>query len=213
MSAMIEHINSTRQCHIITIEDPVEHIFEDKQSFINQREVGSDTKTHATALRSVLRQIPDVIMIGEMRDVDTIDVAITAGEVGHLVITTLHTTSAAVTIDRILNSFPPDGQRQIAIQLAASLIGVTSQRLVHRKNGKGRLPAMEIMAQSPTVKKLIEEEDTAELYAAIREGAHFGMNTMNQCLESLHQADQIAYDEAMLHAGDTVELKQMLRRA
>lgn len=213
VAAMVEHINRTRHAHIVTIEDPVEHVFEDKKSVINQREVGTDTKSYSSALRAVLRQTPDVIVIGEMRDAETMSVAITAGEVGHLVITTLHTTSAPATVDRILNSFPADERRQLALQLSASLVGVTSQRLVRRAGGKGRLPAVEIMTNSPTVKKMIEEVDTADLYTAIRDGHHFGMNTMNQALERLYQEKAISYDEALLHAGqNTAELRQMLRR-
>jgi len=214
VAAMVEHVNATRQCHIVTIEDPIEHLFQGKQSVINQREIGSDTKSFRSALRSVLRQTPDVIVIGEMRDAETMNVAITAGEVGHLVITTLHTTSAASTVDRILSSFPPDARRQTASQLSASLIGVSSQRLVRCASGRGRLPAVEIMTCSPTIQKLIEDLETGELYPAIREGQHFGMNTLNQALEKLYKSKTITYDEALLHAGqNAAELRQMLRRA
>ena len=211
VAAMVEYINATRQCHIITIEDPIEHVFQDKESVINQREVGSDTKSYSSALRSVLRQTPDVIVIGEVRDAETIDVAITAGEVGHLVITTLHTTSADTTVDRILHTFPPDSRRQAALQLSNCLVGVTSQRLVRHISGKGRVPAVEIMTGSPTTKKLIEEDETIELYAAIREGEHFGMNTMNQALEKLYMEKKISYDEAVLHSNNPPELRQILR--
>jgi twitching motility protein PilT len=213
VAAMIDHINAARQCHVVTIEDPIEHVFREKRSVINQREVGSDTRSYSSALRAVLRQTPDVIVIGEMRDAETMNVAITAGEVGHLVITTLHTTSAASTIDRIVKSFPADERRQVAAQLSASLLGVVSQRLVRRAQGPGRLPAVEIMTGSPTIKKLVDEMDTTELYGAIREGHHFGMNTMNQALEKLYQDKIITYDEALLHAGpNSAELRQMLRR-
>jgi len=214
VAAMAEHINSTRQCHVVTIEDPIEHVFQNKLSIINQREVGSDTKSFASALRAVLRQTPDVIVIGEMRDAETMRIAITAGEVGHLVITTLHTTSAAATVDRMLNSFPADERKQVAAELAGSLVGISSQRLVLRADGPGRLPAVEIMTASPTIKKLIEDLNTGDLYAAIREGQHFGMNTMNQALERLCQAKAITSDEAILHTGlNVMELRQMLRRA
>ncbi len=213
VAAMIDYINTSRRCHVVTIEDPIEYVFEDKESVIEQREVGGDTKSYASALRSVLRQTPDVIMIGEMRDAETMSVAITAGEVGHLVITTLHTTSAPATVDRILNSFPPYQQPQIAAQLSASLLGITSQRLVHGAGGSARLPAVEVMTGSPTVKKLIEEIQTPELYAAIRDGQHFGMNTINQALEKLCSEKQISVDEAILHAGNPGELRQMLRHA
>jgi twitching motility protein PilT len=211
LAAIVQHINATRNCHVVTIEDPVEHVFEDQLSVVNQREVGSDTKSYAAALRSVLRQTPDVIVIGEMRDAETMQVAMTAGEVGHLVVTTLHTTSATATVDRILSSFPADGREQIAVQLSSSLLGVTSQRLVHHASGKGRLPAVEIMTGSPTIKKLIEDGETGELYAAIREGHHFGMNTMNQALERLYHEKTITSEEAILNAGNAAELRQMLR--
>lgn len=213
VAAIIDYINTSRRAHVVTIEDPIEYVFQDKKSVIEQREVGSDTKSYASGLRSVLRQTPDVIMIGEMRDAETMSVAITAGEVGHLVITTLHTTSAPVTIDRILNSFPPYERGQIAAQLSASLVGITSQRLANRPDGPGRLPAVEIMTGSPTVKKLIEESETSELYVAIRDGQHFGMNTMNQALEKLLAEKLITFDEAILHAGNQAELRQMLRHA
>jgi twitching motility protein PilT len=212
LAAVIEEINRNRPCNIFTIEEPIEYVFTDKKSVIHQREVGTDTKTFHAALRSVTRQTPDVIAIGEMRDAETMDVAMTAAEIGHLVITTLHTVSAAATVDRIINSFPQHLQRQVSAQLAASLLCVTSQRLVHRANGLGRLPAVEVMTNSPTVRKQIEECETGELYASIREGQHFGMNTMNQALEKLYQAKQVSYDEAMQFAGNITELKQMLRR-
>ena len=214
VAAMVEHINTARQCHIVAIEDPVEHVFQNKLSIINQREVGTDTRSFASALRAVLRQTPDVIVIGEMRDPETMRVAITAGEVGHLVITTLHTTSAIATIDRMLNSFSADERAQVATELSGSLIGISSQRLVLRASSSGRLPAVEIMTASPTVKKLIEDMNTGELYATVREGQHFGMNTMNQALERLCQTKAITPEEALLHAGmNVMELRQMLRRA
>jgi twitching motility protein PilT len=154
-----------------------------------------------------------VIVIGEARDTETINVAITAGEVGHLVITTLHTTSAPVTVDRILNSFPAESRSQVATQLSTGLIGITSQRLIHCAGGAGRLPAVEIMTGSPTVKKLIEEIQTADLHAAIRESEHFGMQTMNQALEKLYVNKAITFEEAFQHSSNPAELKQMLRRA
>jgi twitching motility protein PilT len=215
MAAFIEEINRRRPANIYTIEEPIEYVFTDRKSVVHQREVGTDTDSFASALRSVTRQTPDVIAIGEMRDAETMDVAMTAAEIGHLVVTTLHTTSAPATVDRILNSFPQHLKRQVSAQLAASLLCVTSQRLVHRVNGIGRIPAVEVMTNSPTVRKGIEESDDAsgaDLYTSMREGVHFGMNTMNQALEKLYQSKQISYDEAMLYAGNLAELKQMLRR-
>lgn len=212
MAAIVEEINRRRPCNIFTVEEPIEYIFTDKKSVIHQREVGSDTESFASALRSVTRQTPDVIVIGEMRDAETMDVAMTASEIGHLVITTLHTVSAAATVDRIVNSFPQHLQRQVSAQLAASLLCITSQRLVHKASGPGRLPAVEVLTNSPTVRKEIEEGDSGELYASIRDGKHFGMNTMNQALERLYAAKLITSDEAMLYAGNPLEMKQLLRK-
>ncbi|MEJ5252145.1 MAG: PilT/PilU family type 4a pilus ATPase [Chthonomonadetes bacterium] len=211
MAAMIEEINRTRTANIVTIEEPIEYVFEDKQSVILQREVGSDTTSFATALRSVLRQNPDVIAIGEMRDVETMRVALTAAELGHLVIATLHTMSAPSTITRILNSFPPEERVPLRVQLANTLICAVAQRLVLRADGQGRLPAVEILVGSPTVRKLIEDGKTDDLYAAMREGEHYSMNTLNQALERLYTAQLITYEEALAHAGNVAELKQMLR--
>lgn len=211
MAAMIEQINRTRTANIVTIEEPVEYVFEDKLSVILQREVGRDTASFASALRSVLRQNPDVIAIGEMRDVETMRVALTAAELGHLVIATLHTMSAPSTISRILNAFPHEERIPLRLQLANTLICAIAQRLVQRADGKGRLPAVEILADSPTVRKLIEEGKTDDLYTAMREGEHYGMNTLNQALERLYAANLITYEEALSHSTNVAELKQMLR--
>jgi twitching motility protein PilT len=213
LAAVIEYINSTRPCNIVTIEDPVEYVFTDNRSIINQREIGTDTKSFGSALTSVLRQTPDVIMIGEMRDAETMSVAMAAAEVGHLVLSTLHTTSAANTVERIISAFPPHEHAQVQIQLATSLQGVISQKLIARADGRGRVPAVEVMIASPTVKKQIEDGTPDQLYATIREGQHFGMNTMNQALASLYHRGLISYDDALAHAGNYTELKQMLRRA
>ncbi|MCC6728954.1 MAG: PilT/PilU family type 4a pilus ATPase [Chthonomonadales bacterium] len=213
MAAIIEEINRGRPCNVFTIEEPVEYVFTDRKSVIHQREVRSDTRSFAAALRSVTRQSPDVIAIGEMRDTETMDAAMTASEIGHLVITTLHTVSAAATVDRIVNSFPRHLKHQVSAQLAASLLCVTSQRLIERAAGPGRLPAVEVMTNSPRVRKQIEEGETGELYASIREGQHFGMNTMNQALERLIQSRKVALGPAMQFAGNPAELKQMLRGA
>lgn len=212
LAAMIEYINTVRPCNVVTIEDPVEYVFEDNRSIINQREVGTDTKSFASALTSVLRQTPDVIMIGEMRDVETMSVAMAAAEVGHLVLSTLHTTSAANTVERIISAFPPHERAQVQIQLATSLQGVISQKLITRADGRGRVPAVEVMIASPTVRKQIEDGTPDQLYASIREGQHFGMNTMNQALANLYHRGIISYDDALAHAGNYTELKQMLRR-
>lgn len=211
LAALIEEINRHKYANIFTIEEPIEYLFQDHKSVVHQREVGLDTQSFEAALRSVTRQSPDVIAIGELRDKETMDVAMTAAEIGHLVITTLHTTSAAATVDRIVNSFPQHMKRQICQQLSASLLCVTSQRLVQRSNGQGRIAAVEVMTASPTVKKQLEEGDTADLYNCIREGGHFGMNTMNQALEKLVHAKLITPEAAIQYAGNPAELRQMLR--
>jgi twitching motility protein PilT len=212
LAAIIEEINRQKHANVFTIEDPIEYVFQDKKSVIHQREIGQDTKSFKSALHSVTRQSPDVIAIGELRDRETMDVAMTAAEIGHLVITTLHTTSAAATVDRIVNSYPEHLKRQVCQQLAASLLCVTSQRLVHRAAGHGRIPAVEVMTMSPLIRKHLEDGETTELYGSIRDGGHFHMNTMNQALEKLHQAKSISYEEAMQFAGNPAELKQLLRR-
>jgi len=212
MAAILEQINLSKHANIFTIEDPIEYVIKDKKCVVHQREIGRDTRSFASALHSVTRQSPDVIAIGELRDRETMEVAMTAAEIGHLVITTLHTTSAANTIDRIVNSFPLHLKQQVCQQLGASLLCVTSQRLVRRSQGTGRVPAVEVMTSSPMVKKQLEEGDTAELYSCVRDGSHFGMNTMNQALEKLYHANAIAYDDAVQFAGNQAELRQMLRR-
>jgi twitching motility protein PilT len=212
MAALLEHINTTRHGNIITIEDPIEYTFEDKHCVIYQREVGRDTKTFATGLRSVLRQSPDVIMLGEMRDAETMEVALGAAEMGHLVLSSIHTTSAIATIDRMVNAFTPHERAQVRAQLAHVLTGVISQRLLRRASGPGRVPAVEIMINTPSVRKHIEEGNDHELYTVIREGRHFGMNTMNQSLERLVQAKIISTEDALNSAGNIQELRQMLRQ-
>lgn len=213
LAAVLEEINRKRPANVFTIEEPIEYIFSDKKSVIHQREVGQDTRSFGAALRSVMRQTPDVIAIGELRDAETMDVAMTAAEIGHLVLTTLHTVSAGATVDRILSSFPQHLHDQVAAQLAASLLCVTSQRLLRKSGAHGRLPAVEVLTNSPTVRKAVEEGNTSEIYSCMRDGQHFGMNTMNQALEKLYHAKQVSYDEAMLFAGNAAELKQMLRRS
>jgi pilus retraction protein PilT len=212
LAALVDHIAENRRSNIITIEDPIEYVYEDKNSVVSQREVGADTVSFSAALRSVMRQTPDVIVIGEMRDVDTMRIALSAAEIGHLVISTVHTMSAVGTVDRILNAFPPHERDQVRAQLANTLAGVISQRLVLRASGVGRVPAVEVMTGSPTIKKQIEEgESLSELYVSIREGAHFGMNTLNQALQQLHASRTITTDEAHAATNNLPELRQMLR--
>jgi twitching motility protein PilT len=212
IASLIEHINQTREAHIITIEDPIEYIFEDKKAVICQREVGKDTASYDSALRSVLRESPDVIMIGEMRDAETMSVAMMAAEMGHLVLTTLHTISAPSVVDRIVHSFPPHQSTQIYEQLSNTLVGVIAQRLLKHASGVGRIPAVEIMTASPTVKKLIEEGKTGELYSTIKEGSHYGMITMNQSLASLYLRGLITLEEAEAASPNKVELRQLIKK-
>jgi twitching motility protein PilT len=212
LAALIEHINTSRHGNIISIEDPVEYVFEDKSCVVYQREVGRDTRSFPTGLRSVLRQSPDVIMLGEMRDAETMAVAMGAAEMGHLVLSSIHTTSASASIERIMNAFPPHERTQVRSQLANVLTGVISQRLLRRANGPGRVPAVEIMVNTPSIRKHIEEGNLNEIYATIREGRHFGMNTMNQSLERLVQAKLITTENALNNAGNIQELRQLLRQ-
>lgn len=212
LAALIDHVTEHRRANIVTVEDPIEYVFEDKNSVVSQREVGADTKSFANALRAVMRQSPDVIVIGEMRDADTMRVALTAAEIGHLVISTLHTISAVGTIDRILNAFPPHERDQVRMQLAATLTCVVSQRLALRASGTGRVPAVEVMTGSPTIKKQIEDgEALSDIYTSIKEGGHFGMNTLNQSFQTLVQARSITADEAFAATNNLTELRQMLR--
>lgn len=212
LAAMIDVINSTRQCNIVTVEDPIEFVHEDKLAIVSQREVGIDTDSFTDALKFVVRQSPDVILIGEMRDVETMHVALAASETGHLVLSTVHTTSAAETMDRIINMFPPHEKAQICMRMANSVRGIISQKLLPRADDKGRIAAVEIMVATPTVSKLIEEGRPSQLYSAIAEGNFWGMQTMNQCLVRYFKAGLISEEEAMFNAGNLTELKQMIRR-
>lgn len=192
LAAMIDYINSNKEEHIITIEDPIEFVHNHKKGIVNQREVHRDTNTFATALRAAMRQDPDVILVGEMRDLETISTAITAAETGHLVFATLHTTSAASTVDRIIDVFPPHQQQQIRIQLAATLRGVVAQRLLPRVQGKGRVAAMEIMVSTSAIANLIREGKSHQIYSMLQTGSRSGMQTMEACLTNLVDRGQIS---------------------
>jgi len=204
LASMIDIINRNRNCHIITIEDPIEFVHEDKKSIIDQREVGSDTSTFSSALRVALRQDPDVILVGEMRDFETIETALTAAETGHLVMSTLHTLNATETITRIISVFPPYHQKQVRLQLAAVLKGVISQRLVPRANGMGRVPAVEILVSNARIKEcIIEKDKTNEIPDAITKGfTTYGMQSFDQSLMSLLQKNLITYEEALKHCSN-----------
>ncbi len=212
LAAMIDLINQTRRCNIVTIEDPIEFVHPDKLGVVNQREIGIDTASFTEALKYVVRQSPDIILIGEMRDVETMNVALQASETGHLVLSTVHTSSAGETLDRIINMFPPHDKPQICLRMSQSLRGIVSQKLIPRADGQGRVAAVEIMIATPTVSKLIEEGRSSQIYAAISEGNYWGMQTMNQCLCKYFKAGLITEEEAYINAGNLTELKQMVRR-
>ena len=212
LAAMIDLINETRRGHIVTIEDPIEFVHNDKLSIVSQREVGIDTESFIDAMRSVVRESPDIILIGEMRDMETMHACMQAAETGHLVFSTVHTPSAYETMDRIVNMFPPDEKKHILQRLANTLRGIVAQKLVPRAGGQGRIAAVEIMINTPTVEKMIEDGHIGEIYHAIREGEHWGMRTMNQCLYRYVQKQLITPEDAMNYAGVHSELRQMLRR-
>jgi twitching motility protein PilT len=201
LAAMIDHINSNRTAHIMTIEDPIEFLIRDRRSVVNQREIGVDTQSFANALRAALRQDPDVILVGEMRDFETIETAITAAETGHLVMSTLHTLDATETINRIISVFPPYQQKQVRLQLASILRAVVSQRLVPRADGKGRVPALEIMTSTARIRECIGDKDrTKEIHDAISKGfTTYGMQSFDQSLMQLVKQELVTYDEALKH--------------
>ncbi|MGE5699348.1 MAG: type IV pilus twitching motility protein PilT [Deltaproteobacteria bacterium] len=213
LASIIEYINIHRSCHIVTIEDPIEFLLRDRKSIINQRELGVDTVSLAGALRSALRQDPDVILVGEMRDLETIETAIMAAETGHLVLSTLHTLDAAETINRIVGAFPPYQQKQVRIQLASLLKAVISQRLVPRVDGKGRVPAIEIMINTARVREYIEDKDkTKKIREAIAQGyVSYGMQTFDQSLMSLYKEGLISLDEALRQASNPDDLALRIR--
>jgi len=209
LAAMIDFINATRTEHIITIEDPIEFLHRDKKSIINQREIGVDTRNFAAALRGALRQDPDVVLVGEMRDYETIETALTAAETGHLVLSTLHTLDATETINRIISVFPPHQQKQIRLQLSQVLKAVISMRLVPRADGTGRVPAVEVLVSTPYVRTLIEEKEKTKLiHDAIAAGtSQYGMQTFDQSLFFLYKQNLITYDEALKRASNPDEFK------
>lgn len=210
LAALINIINETRNCHVITIEDPIEYLHSHKKSVINQREVGSDTKSFANALKYALRQDPDVILIGEMRDLETIQTALTAAETGHLVFATLHTVDAAQTIDRIIDVFPPHQQQQVRIQLAGCLQGIIAQQLLPRRDGKGRIVAVEILVATPGVRNLIREGKTHQIYTAMQTGQKYGMQTLDMALADLVKRGWITFETALEKCQDPASLRQLV---
>jgi len=209
LAAMIDMVNNERADHIVTIEDPIEYVFEPKKSMINQREVRIDTKDFHTALGELFRQDVDVVMIGEMRDPETIATAVTAAETGHLVLSTLHTNNASQTIDRIIDSFPADQQDQVRVQLAGSLVGIFSQRLVQRVSG-GLVPAYELLINTKAVANLIREARTHEIDSVIETGSDYGMVDMNRSLAELVRRGDITVENARLHSLNPTLLERLL---
>lgn len=209
LAAMIDYINSSRTAHVITIEDPIEYLHRDQQCIINQREIGVDTRSFAYALRSALRQDPDVILVGEMRDMETIETAMHAAETGHLVFSTLHTLDATETINRIISVFPPHQQKQIRLQLASVLKAAIAQRLIPTKDHKSRVPGVEVLINTPFVKDCIVDKDKTHLIAgAIAQGtSQYGMQTFDQSIFTLFQSDLISYEEALRWATNVDEFK------
>jgi twitching motility protein PilT len=212
LAALIDYINSTRGGHIVTIEDPIEFLHRDKKSFISQREVDVDTRSFAEALRGAMRQDPDVILVGEMRDLETIETALTAAETGHLVLSTLHTTDATETITRVVTAFPPHQQKSIRLQLAGILRAVVSMRLVRSTNGVGRVPAAEVLISTGTIRDYIaNEEKTATIRDAIAAGtSQYGMQTFDQSLYTLYKNGLITLDEALRRASNPDEFRLKL---
>jgi len=209
LAAMIDYINMTRSAHVMTVEDPIEFLHRDKSSIVNQREVSVDTKSFAHALRSALRQDPDVILVGEMRDLETVDTGLLAAETGHLVFSTLHTLDATETINRIISVFPPHQQRQVRLQLASVLKAVISQRLVPRADGQGRCPAVEILISTAFIRDCIVDKDkTHQIGGAIAAGAsQYGMQTFDQSIFGLYQGGLVSYEEALRWATNVDEFK------
>ena len=212
LAALIDLVNETRADHIVTVEDPIEFLHNHKRSIINQREVGHDTHSFANALKHVLRQDPDVILVGELRDLETISVALTAAETGHLVFATLHTQDAPQTIDRIIDVFPPHQQAQVRVQLASTLQGVVSQTLVRRGSGEGRAVATEILVTTPAVGNLIREGKTYQIISAMQAGRELGMHTMDQHLAELVNAGTITREAALEKAHDVAGFDRLIQR-
>jgi twitching motility protein PilT len=212
-AAIIDHINATKPCHIVTLEDPIEVLHVDQKAMINQREVGVDTDSYASAMRVVVRQDPDVIFIGEMRDQETVAAALAAGETGHLVISTLHTLDAVETVNRIVDFFPPWQQHQVRVSLASTLRGVLCQRLVQRVGG-GRVPAVEVLVCTGRVaERIVDPERTSEISQIIANGGFYGMQTFDQSLIGLVRDGLVSVEDALLNASNTHDFRLMLEQA
>lgn len=210
LAAMINEINMTRDAHIITLEDPIEYLHKHNKSIINQREIGKDSKSYKSALKSILREDPDVILVGEMRDLETISIAITAAETGHLVLSSLHTIGAAKTIDRVVDVFPPYQQQQIKIQLSAVIQGIISQQLIPKAHEKDRVAALEIMIATPALQSMIREGKTHQIESSIQTGGKYGMKTMDMALVELYKNDVIDEENLYTYAIDKDMVSRMV---
>jgi twitching motility protein PilT len=207
LAAMVDQINSERSCHILTLEDPIEYLHKHKKSMINQREIYTDSKSFNSGLRAGLREDPDVILIGEMRDPKTISIAVTAAETGHLVLATLHTGDAAQSIDRIIDVFPVGKQQQIRMQLSMSLQGIISQQLIPRQDGTGRIAAFEILTATHAIRNSIRQGNTHQIFSMILEGKQHGMIDMDTSIKNLYLQGNISYEEAILRVVNPKILK------
>ncbi len=210
LASMISIINKTRSEHILTIEDPIEFLHKHDKSMINQREVGTDTHSFSSALRHVLRQDPDVILVGEMRDLETISIALTAAETGHLVLATLHTQDAPQSIERIIDVFPSQQQHQIRVQLAGTLQGILAQQLIPARGGGDRKVAVEVMIATPAIRNMIRDQKTHQIVSAMQAGYSSGMQTMDQSLANLVKLNQVSYEDALQRASDPDVLKRLV---
>jgi len=210
LAAMIDYLNERERRRVVTIEDPIEYLFRDKKCFITQRELGTDTRSFATALKHALRQDPDVIFVGEMRDLETIATALTAAETGHLILSTLHTPSASQAIDRMVDVFSPHQQRQIRVQLSTTLEGVLYQALIPRAEGNGLVVAVEVMIATPAIRNLIREGKTYQIPNVIQTGTQYGMQSLNQALKDLYQKGLITREEAFARSNNPEELRELI---
>jgi twitching motility protein PilT len=210
LAAMLDSINEERHEHILTIEDPIEFLHKHKKCIVNQREIGSDAQSFASALKGALRQDPDVILVGEMRDLETMQTALTAAETGHLVFATLHTQDTAQTVDRIVDVFPPDQQQQVRVQLSVSLQGIVTQQLLPKADGQGRTVATEVLVPTPAVRNLIREGKTHQIYSALQTGAQFGMQTMDTALAQLVREQKITRELAEARSSTPEELRRLM---
>jgi twitching motility protein PilT len=210
LAAMLDSINDERHEHILTIEDPIEFLHRHKKCIVNQRELGADAQTFALGLKAALRQDPDVILVGEMRDLETISTALTAAETGHLVFATLHTQDTAQTVDRIVDVFPPDQQQQVRVQLSVSLQGIVTQQLLPKADGSGRTVATEVLVPTPAVRNLIREGKTHQIYSALQTGGQFGMQTMDASLAGLVREQKITRELAEARSSTPEELRRLM---